>query len=187
MNEEFGVPQVAPSAEESTADRVARLRAKAAAQVEQEFDEDAVLAQFLSEARAKKLADLSKDPINFATDTKGFPDDFDVITIFAGRDKNDLSYVPLGFSSPDIGQITLKVPRGVEVILPHIFVANCLDLAIETITTPKLDARGNLAGLEIRDAHRFPYNFKRKATKEEYKAFQESQKEKATRETRQAA
>lgn len=171
--EKFAAPQV----EETEADRLARLRAKAALQAEAEFDEDAVFAQMLAEERAKRLAKLSGDAeVELATDTRGFPPDYDVINIFRGQGKQDLPYVPLSLNG-----LVLKVPRGEDVIIPHAFVVDVLNLCVEDITVK------SQGGYVTRPAHRFPYNFIRKATPEEYKAYQDEQKLKAQRETAQAA
>lgn len=183
-NEEFGLPPVAEAKQEivSAAERVARLREKAEAQAAAEFDEDAIYARLLTEARAKHLSLLSGDEVELPTDTRGFPEDYDRINIFKGSNKQDLSYVPLSLNG-----LCIKVPRGVDVILPHAFVVDCLDQCIEDVTTPAIDARGNLAGIEIRPAHRFPYQNKGKATTAEYKAFQEQQLEQAARQLARVA
>lgn len=183
-NEGFGLPPVEEAKQEieTEAQRIARLRAKAEAQAASEFNEDAVYAQLLAEARAKKAAELAKPLVEFATDTDGFPEEYDAIEVYRGRDKHDLSYVPLGLDG-----FVIKVPRGREVVLPHVFVTECLDQAIESITEPAIDARGNLAGITIRPAHRFPYAFRRKATKAEYQAFMATQRELQSRQMAQAA
>ena len=177
-NDAFATPQT----DETDAQRLARLRAKAELQAAAEFDEDAVFAKLLADARDKRQADLLKPEVDLPTDTSQLAADYDRINIFRGGNKQDLNYVPLGLDG-----LVIKVPRGVDVILPHAFVVDCLDLCVEDTTTPAFDARGNLSGVEIRPAHRFPYNFKGKATPEEYKAFQASQREKAQREIAQAA
>jgi len=171
-----------PAPDETDAERLARLRAKAELQAAQEFDEDAVFAKLLAEARTKRQADILNPEANLPSDTSALPADYDRINIFRGGNKQDLNYVPLGLDG-----LVIKVPRGVDVILPHAFVADCLDLCVEDTTTPAFDARGNLSGVEIRPAHRFPYSFKGKATPEEYRAFQAQQKDKAQREIAQAA
>jgi len=165
-----------PATDETDAQRFARLREKAALQAAQEFDEDAVFAKLLAEARQKRLNVISGDEVDLATDTRGFPEDYDVIRIFRGQNKQDLSYVPLSLNG-----LVIKVPRDVEVILPHAFVVDCLDLMVEAVT---VQSQG---GYVTRPAHRAPYNFIRKATTAEYKAFQAQQIEKAQRETAQAA
>jgi len=168
--------------EETDAERVARLRAKAELQAAQEFDEDAVYAKLLADARDKRQAGILNPEVDLPADTSALPADYDRINIFRGGAKQDLNYVPLSLNG-----LVIKVPRGVDVILPHAFVADCLDLCIEDTTTPAFDARGNLSGVEIRPAHRFPYSFKGKATPDEYRAFQVQQKDKAQRETALAA
>ena len=178
-NEKFA----APEAELSETDRLAALRAKAALQAAAEFNEDELFARMLAEERSKRLERLTNGPeVELATDTRGFPEDYDVIKIFRGPNKQDLNYVPLSLDG-----LVIKVPRDVEVILPHAFIVDCLDQCVETNLIPMIDARGNRAGVELRPAHRFPYNFVRKATTEEYKKFQAEQIEKARRELAQAA
>lgn len=173
-NEKFAAGD---AGEESPAARAARLRAKAELQAAQEFDEDAVYAKMLAEARAKRLRVLTGDEeVELATDTRGFPPDYDKIKIFRSQDKQELGYVPLSLNG-----LVIKVPRDVEVIVPHAFVADVLDLMVEDVT---VQSQG---GYVTRPAHRAPYMFLGKATPEEYKAFQESQKLKAQRETALAA
>lgn len=172
VNDKFS----APTQDETNAQRLARLRERAEVQAAQEFDEDAVFAKLLAEARQKQLARLSGEQVDLPLDTNGFPEDYDVIRIFRGQNKQDLNYVPLSLNG-----LCIKVPRDVEVILPHAFVADCLDLCIEDIT---IQSEG---GYITRPAQRFPYQFLRKATTAEYKAFQTQQREKAQRETAIAA
>lgn len=176
MNENFGLPPEAAKEPMDEKARIAGLRAKAEAQAAAEFDEDAVYAKLLAEARAKRSADLMKDEIEFATDTNGLPEDYDKISIFRGQGKQDLTYVPLGLDG-----LVIKVPRGEDVIIPHIFVTECLDHAVEEVT---IKSQG---GLITRPAHRFPYQFKGKATKAEYQEFQRVQRDKAQRELAIAA
>lgn len=166
----------APVTGESDAERVARLRAKAELQAAQEFDEDAVYARLLAEARDKRMKVISGDEVELATDTRGFPADYDVIKIYRGQGKQDLNYVPLSLNG-----LVLKVPRDREVIVPHAFVQDCLELCVEDIT---IQSNG---GYVTRPAHRFPYSFIRKASTAEYKAFQEQERALAQRETAQAA
>ena len=166
-NEAFATPAV----EETDAERIARLRAKAELQAAQEFDEDAVFAKLLADARDKRMKVISGEEVELPTDTRGFPEDYDKIKIFRGQDKQSLNYVPLSLNG-----LVIKVPRDREVILPHAFVVDCLDLAIEEITT------SSQGGYTFRPAHRFPYNFIGKATKEEYQAFQQQEKDLAFRE-----
>lgn len=176
VNNEFGLPpEEAKPQEETEQQRIARLRARAQAQAEAEFDEDAVFAKFLAEARDARAAELAKPVVEFQTDTQGFPEDYDKIEIAFGG-KEDVPYVPLG-----INGFVIKVPRGTDVIVPHLFVTDCLDQAIENIT---IRSQG---GLITRPQRKYPYQFKGKASKAEYQAFQAEQKEKAQRETRQAA
>lgn len=162
--------------DETDAERITRLRAKAELQAAQEFDEDALYAKVLAEARDKRMRVLSGDEVDLPTDTRGFPEDYDVIKIYRGQGKQDLNYVPLSLNG-----LVLKVPRDREVIVPHAFVEDCLAFCIEDVT---VQSNG---GYVTRPAHRFPYNFIRKATTDEYKAFQASEKELAQRETALAA
>ncbi len=165
-----------PPTDETDAERIARLRAKAELQAAQEFDEDAIYAKILAEARDKRMKVLSGDEVELPTDTRGFPEDYDKIKIFRGQNKQDLSYVPLSLNG-----LVIKVPRDKEVILPHAFVVDCLDLMVEDVT---VQSQG---GYITRPAHRAPYNFIGKATRAEYTAFQEREKAQAQRETALAA
>lgn len=163
-NDAFKAPE-APA--ETDAERVARLRIKAQLQAAQEFDEDAVYAKLLAEERERRMRVISGDEVELPTDTSGFPDDFDKIEIYRGQNKQDLPYVPLSLNG-----LVIKVPRGREVILPHAFVVDCLDLCIEDVTVV------SQGGYTTRPSHCFPYAFKGKATREEYLAFQEREKPK---------
>ena len=177
MNDEFGLPAVESKAPVDEKQRVAELRAKAEAMVAQEFDEDAVLAKLVAEARVRRMkALLPENDTVLPTDTKDLPEEYDRIEIFAGREKNDLAYVPLGLEG-----LVIKAPRGREIILPHIFVTECLDHAIENVTVR------SQGGLISRPVARFPYNFKGKATKAEYQAFQKQEREQFQRDTALAA
>lgn len=51
VNDAFATPQT----DETDAQRLARLRARAELQASQEFDEDAVFAKLLAEARDKRM------------------------------------------------------------------------------------------------------------------------------------
>lgn len=172
-----------PAADETEADRLARLKAKAELQAAAEFDEDAVFAQMLAEARDRRLKGLLRGPeVELPTDTSALAPDYDVIKIFRGPNKQDLSYVPLSLNG-----LVIKVPRDAEVILPHAFIVDVLDQCVEANMIPLTDARGNKTGVELRPAHRFPYNFIRKASVEEYKKFQDEQRAKAKYELAAAA
>lgn len=167
QNQDFGIPQVAVT--ETPAERLARLQAQAEAIIAQETDAE-VVERMVAEARAKRAAEL------LPVDTAGFPKDYVRVVIFKGSQKFDLSYVPLG-----IGGFVIKVPRGEEVILPKCFVTECLEHAIEEVT---VQSEG---GLITRPAHRFPYNLKGAATEDEYKAYQQSQRELVTKQQRAVA
>lgn len=141
-NANFGLPQTAE-------EQIAALKAQ------------------LAEANAKLItagiadADAPPGEGTGPVDAQGFPEDYVRVEIFQGRDKQDLSYVPLG-----IGGYVLKVTRGREVIIPSVFVTECLEHAIEEIT---MQSEG---GLVTRPALRFPYQVRGKATKEEFLAQQ---------------
>lgn len=165
-NEEFGLPPV-EATQETPEQKVARLRAEAAAAVAKETDA-AMLARFTAEARAA----IAPPP----PDAQGFPADYDKILINVGNQKTDLAYVPLGLNG-----YVIKVPRGEEVIIPHCFVSECLERAVEEVTV------SSSGGYTTRPAHRFQYSFRGKASREEYQAYMANQKERALRETRQAA
>lgn len=141
--------------------RLVRLRALAQKEIDKETDEE-VVAQMVAEERAKRAAAL------LPTDTSGFPAEYVWVTVFKGRDKNDLEYVPLG-----IDGYIIKVPRGDKVCLPRVFVDECLEHAVEEITVR------SQGGLITRPAHRFPYTVHGVATAEEYRQFQVEQKAKA--------
>ena len=171
----------APTADETDAERLARLRQKAELQAAQEFDEDAIFAKLLADARDKRTKEVMRE-VDLPTDTSGLPEDYDVIKIFRGQNKQDLNYVPLSLNG-----LVIKVPRDKEVIIPHAFVVDVLEQMVEAITMAKHDNAGRMTGVEIRPAHRAPYNFIRKATTAEYKAFIAGQVEQAKRETALAA
>ena len=158
-NTEFGIPMVEP---ETEAARIERLRAMAVAAVAAETDAE-MLERFKAEERAKKLA---ASGVIIPKDTQGFPANYVRLEIFKGQNKQDQSYVPLG-----IGGFVIKVPRGEEVIVPACFV-EVLEHAVEEVT---IQSQG---GLVTRPAHRFPYQVRGKATPEEYKVFQATQRHK---------
>ena len=172
-NEGFGVPELedvtrvpAPENEEQ---RMARLQQLADLAIAKESDAE-IIARLVAEARAKRAAEL------LPTDTAGFPADYDWVEIAEGQGEHDISYAPLG-----IGGFVIKVPRGKKWILPHIFVTECLDHAIETIVTQ------NKNGLTLRSVRRFPYQTFGKATPEDYKAQQIEQKALAAQQLAAAA
>ena len=143
--------------------RMARLRALAQIEIDKESDQE-VVARIVAEERAKRAEAL------LPKDTSGWPADYDKIEIFEGKSKEDPQYVTLGLNG-----YTIKVPRGAQVILPHVFVSECLDHAVEDVT---IRSQG---GLITRPVKRFPYSFVGKATADEYKAFQAEQRELASR------
>ena len=174
MNEGFGVvlpgsmnadlaPKPAEAAPESLDVRMARLKALADVEIQKESDAE-IVKQMVAEDRAKRAAAL------LPVDTSGWPAEYLKVNIFKGPNKFDLSYVPLGLNG-----YTIKVPRGVDVILPKIFVDECLEHAIEEIT---VQSQG---GLITQPRHRFPYTVKGTATAEEYKEYQAQQKEQYAR------
>ena len=161
-NEKFA----APAPEETPAQRIARLREKAELQAAQEFDEDAVYAKLLAEARAAKNDELLRPLVDLPTDSSGFERVYDWLEIFESQNPQDLAYVPLG-----IGGFTIKVPRGKKVIVPRAFIRDCLALAFEARLV-KLPS----GGYSLRPNHRFPYRVSGEATEEEYKKFMAEQR-----------
>ena len=179
VNEGFGVvlpgsmnadltPKPVESEGETLDARMARLQALANIEIAKESDEE-IVNRLVAEARAKR------DEALLPKDTSGWPAEYVKVNIFKGPNKFDLSYVPLGLN----GYI-IKVPRGETVILPKIFVTECLEHAIEEIT---VQSQG---GLITQPRHRFPYQILGEATPEEYREYQVQQKEKAAREMRVA-
>lgn len=164
-NAAFGLPPVTETSDQ----RLIRLQKQAEALIAQETDAE-VVERMVAEARAKRAA------AELPQDTDGFPKEYVRVVIFKGSQKFDLSYVPLG-----INGFVIKCPRGEEVILPKCFVTECLEHAIEEVT---VQSQG---GLITRPAHRFPYSLKGPATPEEYKAFQDQQRELHSRQTMAAA
>ena len=159
-NEGFGIPEAAaiPVVDETPEQRLARLQALADLQIGKESDAE-IIERLVAEARAKRAAEL------LPMDTAGFPADYDRIEIYEGQGEHDLAYVPLS-----INGFCIKCPRGVEIILPHVFVTECLDHAVETRVTQ------TKSGLILRSSHRFPYRQMGKATPEEYREYQIEQK-----------
>src|SRR3990167_1740996 len=168
-NSGFGIPEAAVSVAETEEQRMARLQHLADLQIGRESDAE-IVERLVAEARAKRAAEL------LPTDTTGFPADYDRLEIFAGQGEHDQAYVPLS-----IGGFCIKAPRGEEILLPHIFVTECLDHAIETHVMQRKD------GLVMRSAHRFPYRVVGKATPEEYKAYRVEQKALAAKQLAAAA
>lgn len=164
LNEDFGLPPV--QAVETEEQRLERLRKAAAAVVAKETDE-ALLKRMIAEERAK-VAPPSPDG-------QGFAPVYSKVIVYQGNDKQDQQFVPLG-----INGYVLKVPRGVEVIIPHCFVTECLERAVTEITTQ------SYGGYTTRPAQRFPHKVLGPATAEEYKAFLEKQRVKAEREIAQS-
>ena len=171
-NEKFAAP--APT--ETPAEKIARLREKAELQAAQEFNEDAVYAKLLAEARDKQAAELARPKVDLPTDSSGFAKVYEFVEIFESQNPQDLTYVPLS-----IGGFTIKVPRGKKVILPHAFVEDCLALAFEARLV-KLPT----GGYSLRPNHRFPYRVSGPATEAEYQTFMAEQRAQQARETAQA-
>lgn len=163
VNSEFGLPQVQETAEQ----RMERLRAKAAEVVAAETDET-LLKRMITEERAKAT------PVSPAG--SGFPDDYSRVIVDQGDNKQDPEFLSLG-----INGFVIKVPRGEEVIIPHCFVTEVLERAIEEKTIK------SFGGFVTRPAHRFHWRVMGKATAAEYKAYLETQRNKAQRELAQAA
>lgn len=139
---------------ESASDRESRLQLLAQVEINKERDAEDVAAIVAAE-RARRAQELL--PI----DTSGWPADYDKIRIYRGQNKQDKGYVELS-----INGFCIKAPRDREIILPHIFVTECLDHAVEEIT---IQSQG---GLITQPSHRFPYQFIAKASSAEYAAFQ---------------
>ena len=171
-NEKFA----APATEETPAQKIARLREKAELQAAQEFNEDAVFASLLAEARAAKTAELTRPTVDLPTDSSGFEKVYKWVEIFESQNPQDRSFVPLG-----IGGFTIKVPRGKKVVLPRAFIDDCLALAVEARLVKLPDG-----GYSLRPNARFPFRDYGPATEEEYKAFMVEQRAQEQRETPRA-
>ena len=149
------------------------LRKQAEAMVAGE-DSAGILAAYVAEERAKRDALLREKAIELVpptegsgdSDAQGFPKQYVKMVVFAGQNKDDLQYI-----TPQVNGYALKIPRGPVVIVPSV-VAECLDHAIEEVTTK------SQGGLETRPAHRFPFNVIGPATEAEYKAFRAAEQEK---------
>jgi len=109
-------------------------------------------------------------------DGQGFAQRYSKVIIYKGLDKRDQDFVPLG-----INGYVIKVPRGEEVILPHVFITDVLERAVEEVTVSSQN------GYVTRPAHRFQWKVIGLASVEEYQKFLESQRNKAQREIAQAA
>lgn len=153
-------------------DRMARLRALAAAQLEPEETDEQIVARLVAEMRAERadreaqiratLGSEDRPRGNEGTGpaaAQGFPEEYVSLTVYKGRDKHDLSYVPVS-----VNGYAFKIMRGEKVIVPSV-VAQTLDHAIEDVT---IESEG---GLVTRPAHRFPFTVHGSATTEEYRAF----------------
>ena len=175
MNENagFGAPvdpsDVVTPATETEEQRIARLRAQAKVLAAQESDAE-LLAKFLAEAKAAQREEL------LPTDLSGWPADYDRVEIYEGQDVNDQPHVPLGLNG-----YTIKAPRGRDIILPHVYVTECLEHAVSSVCTQ------SAGGLIIRDKRRFPYQFKGKATRAEYDTFMQGERKMAAEQFAQAA
>lgn len=181
-NGDFGLPpveakvdlKVAPEGE-TPDERMARLQQLADLAIGQESDAE-IVERLVAEARAKRAAAL------LPMDTAGFPAEYVKVKLFEGSGENDLTYVPLSLNG-----FCIKVPRGADVILPKVFVTECLDHAVETKVTPIRDRNGVSSGYSLRSAHRFPYSVIGAATPEEYQTFQREQRALATQQLQAAA
>lgn len=144
LNEQFAVP---PELE-------AALRTKAAALVA-DLDETALLAQYVAEAKAKKLAEIRakaevlSEGAKPNLDAHGFPEEYVELMIYKGQGKDQLSYVPIG-----VNGYFWKVQRGVRVVVPKV-VQHVLENAIGEEV---VQAEG---GLITQPVHRFPYQLHR--------------------------
>lgn len=96
-------------------------------------------------------------------DEQGFPPQYSWVTIFAGRDTQDLPYVPIG-----VRGYVLKVQRGVKVAIPDVF-KHVLENAVEEVT---VRAEG---GLITRPAHRFAFSVHGPCSPAEYQEFRRTQ------------
>lgn len=155
LNQAFQVP---PELE-------AALRARAAAEVAA-IDEDALLAQYVAEAKAARLLALREKADALANepaqlDAQNFPKRYVEIIIYKGRDsKQDLAYVPIG-----VNGFHWKITRGARVIVPDV-VTEVLEHAVGEDV---VQAEG---GLITQPVHRFPYQVLRTGVPEaEYLAF----------------
>ena len=164
VNTEFGLP---PLAQETEEQRLDRIRAKAAAIIASETEE-ALLKRLIAEERAKVTPSTPID--------QGFPAEYSRVIIYQGSGKQDQDFVPLGLNGN-----TVKVPRGVEVILQNCYIEECLERAVAEVTVK------SYGGYVTRPSHRFQWKTIGKATEAEYKEFMESQRNKAQRELAQAA
>jgi len=168
-NAGFGVPSTAattPSAGLSP-EQLAALRAKAAAIVETEFDEKALLAQLVAEEKARRAAILQAQAADMVDDmdtpdAHGFPKRYSRLTVHAGADEHALSYAPVA-----VNGFTWKIQRGAEVIV-HDVCVEALSHAVSEVGRQLPDGRG----IEYRPAPRFPYSVLGPATEAEYQAFQ---------------
>lgn len=156
QNQDFGIP----------ADVEAKLRAQAAALVAAEpIDEKALLAKFAAEARAKREEAIRKQAMALdeevapTVDNLGFPKKYYKINIYAGRDKTDLSYVPV-----QVNGFAWKIQRGLDVIVHSVVV----DVLRNAITERVVQNEG---GLITTPVHRFQFQLLGEATEEEYQAF----------------
>lgn len=129
----------------------AALRAKAA-QIVAALPEEALLAQYVAEAKAKKLATLREqaavlaaDDPKVSIDAHGFPEEYVELMIYKGHGKDALAYQPFG-----INGYFWKVQRGARVIV-HKVLQHVLDNAIGEEV---VQAEG---GLITQPVHRFPY------------------------------
>lgn len=184
MNNDFGLPPLEDEkpVEQAVLDeraRLAALRAKAEAQAAAEFDEDAVFAKMLADARARRstaLLSAANGEAEIPTDTQGFPAEYVKIRIFPSPHSDDSKFVALG-----IGGFVIKAPRDEDIIVPRVFVTECLDHAVEEKTVK------SQGGLVTRPVHRFPYQNLGPVSIEEYRVYQAEQRAKAAQQLAQAA
>lgn len=159
---------------ETREEKIARLRARAAALVDETFDEEAMLAQFVAEEKVRRTKDLraaaggdepgGREGTGSATH-QGFPRKYVRMMIYKGNQAHDLAYVPVS-----INGYAWKITRGVDVLVPSV-VAETLEHAIEELT---IQGEG---GLITRPSHRFPFQVKGEVTEEAYLAFAAEQRD----------
>jgi hypothetical protein len=163
INATFGIPSDVPAP--ATEDRIAALRAKAAAQVAAEFDEDAVFAKLLAEEKAKReeslrdrAAEEAVPPVGDA-DAHGFPRRYVWLTIARGNQAHDSEFCPVGIN----GHVW-KIRRG-EKVAVHDVVVKVLENAIGEVL---LQTDG---GLSSRPTLMWPFSVHGPCSEAEYLAY----------------